>query len=458
MAIKIKKKVVTLKAVFIRYLLSLIATFFIVIIFIILFVDLAMKTQFLYPANYSENIIRQEKPVLSSVSEIKENMIPKGCSFASFDKNFNVIKTNMNENNLSEAILYAKGISRGDLGSKRYYFIERPDGSCVLQYYVQMSYNSEWLNKKFPKPESFIYVILVFGCLISTVIVTVIFAKSLKTHLVPLMKATEKIKEQDLNFDIGKSRIKEFNDVLLSISEMKAELKKSLEQQWNLEQTRREQISALAHDIKTPLTIVKGNTELLCDTTLDEEQQSYTHFILKNANQIEQYILLLTKISKTESEILLVLNKTSMEPFIEEVYGELTALSASKQIKTECIRESIPKESILDKELLFRCLMNVMSNAVEYTPKGGLIKFHILGSDKKLRFIITDSGQGFTKEGLKSATKQFYMGDTSRSSKKHFGMGLYIAGSIAKLHKGRLILENSSDTGGGKVIIEVPLL
>ena len=48
------------------------------------------------------------------------------------------------------------------------------------------------------------------------------------------------------------------------------------------------------------------------------------------------------------------------------------------------------------------------------------------------------------------------MGDTSRSSKKHFGMGLYIADSIAKLHKGRLILENSADTGGGKVTVEVP--
>jgi two-component system, OmpR family, lantibiotic biosynthesis sensor histidine kinase NisK/SpaK len=147
-----------------------------------------------------------------------------------------------------------------------------------------------------------------------------------------------------------------------------------------------------------------------------------------------------------------------MEEFIEEAYSELMALSASKHIKTECIKENIPKESILDEKLLFRCLMNVMSNAVDYTPNGGLIKFHILSKDKKLKFIITDSGGGFTKEGLKLAAKQFYMSDISRNSKKHFGMGLYIAASIAKLHNGRLILENASDSGGGKVTIEIALI
>ena len=113
---------------------------------------------------------------------------------------------------------------------------------------------------------------------------------------------------------------------------------------------------------------------------------------------------------------------------------------------------------ILDKELIFRGFMNIISNAVEYTPKVGVIKLHIVCSDKNLRFIITDSGQGFTKEALKSATKQFYMGDISRSSKTHFGMGLYIADSITKMHNGKLILENSPDTGGGKVTIEIPLL
>lgn len=458
MAIKIKKKDVTLKAVFARYLFSLIAALLIVLIIVIAFVNIGMRTEFLFPSNYVENIIRQVKPILASSSELNENIIPKGCQFATFDENFDVTKTNMNEKDLSEATLYAKGISPQNSGSKQYYFIEREDGSCVLKYYVQMSYGSEWLNEHFPKPEFFIIIVFILASLISIIFVTVIFAKNLKSHLVPIMEATEKIKEQDLNFDVGTSKIKEFNDILSSIFEMKTELKQSLEQQWSLEQLRREQISALAHDIKTPLTIVKGNTELLCETTLDEEQESYTQFILKNANQIEKYITLITKISKTESELSFSLKKMDMESFIGEVSSELTALAGSKQISTECVKENLPQEIKIDSELFFRCLMNIMSNAIDYTPKGGLIKFYIVGSDKKISFNIIDSGKGFTNEALKSAAKQFYMGDISRSSNEHFGMGLYIADSIAKMHNGKLILENSSHKGGGKVTVEIPLI
>lgn len=453
----IKKSSVTLKAVLTRYLLSLITTFFIVIILILALVSVGMKTKFLYPANYTENIIRQAKPILLSSEEIKEGMLPEDLQFAYFDKKYNVIKTNMNKSSLTEALQYVKGILQGNSGSKRYYYIERLDGFFVLKYYVKMSYKSEWLNNNFPTPEFFIIVIVILGCLGSTVFVTIVFAKNLKAHLIPLMQATKKIKEQDLNFYIGTSKIKEFNDILLSISDMKDELKESLEKQWNLEQAKREQISALAHDIKTPLTIVKGNAELLCDTALSDEQQSYTQFILKNANQIEQYIILLTRISKTDSKISLALNKVNMEAFIKEIESELAALAGLKQIRTECVKERLPMEVIFDKELLFRCLMNIISNAVDYTPRDGIIKLHVICIDKNIRFIITDSGQGFTNEALKLASKQFYMDDASRSSKKHFGMGLYISDSIAKLHNGKLILENSVETGGGRVTLEMPL-
>lgn len=441
-----------------KYLISLAALFSIVTIAVMSLTNIGIETDFLFPANHTENIIRQVKPILEASSEVTKEMIPQGCRFTVFDKSFNAVKTNMNEKNLSEATLYAKGYLQQSSETKRYYFIERQDGYCVLQYYVQLSYGSDWLNDNFPKPEFFVVVIFVLGCFFSIAFITVIFAKNLKSNLDPLLEATEKIKEQDLNFDVGISKIKEFNNILLSLSDMKTELKKSLEKQWNLEQSKREQVSSLAHDIKTPLTIVKGNAELLEGTCLDDEQRGYIKFILKNANQIEQYVILLNRISKIESELSFSLNKVNTEEFILEVCSELTALAISKQIKIECLDENLPKELTLDKDLFFRCLMNVISNAVDYTPNEGLIKLCIASDNSTISFTIIDNGKGFTKEALKFATKQFYMGDMSRSSAKHFGMGLYIADSIAKKHGGELILENSSDTGGGKVTIEIPLL
>ena len=69
---------------------------------------------------------------------------------------------------------------------------------------------------------------------------------------------------------------------------------------------------------------------------------------------------------------------------------------------------------------------------------------------------VTDEGTGFSKEALCHAQERFYMGDQSRNSKLHFGMGLYITNSIMEQHNGQLILENSKETGGAKVTMKLP--
>ena len=82
-------------------------------------------------------------------------------------------------------------------------------------------------------------------------------------------------------FHLQPSGIQEIDDIALSFEQMKEALNTSLTQQWRAERLRREQISALAHDLKTPLTIIKGNAELLSDTALDEIQKEYNQYILK---------------------------------------------------------------------------------------------------------------------------------------------------------------------------------
>lgn len=101
--------------------------------------------------------------------------------------------------------------------------------------------------------------------------------------------------------------------------------------------------------------------------------------------------------------------------------------------------------------------MNVISNAVDYSPNNGKIYFEIKSMDNKISFIITDCGKGFSRENIKSATKQFYMGDCSRASKSHYGIGLYITQSFVKLHGGTLQVANSTVTGGAEVTIQIPI-
>lgn len=109
-----------------------------------------------------------------------------------------------------------------------------------------------------------------------------------------------------------------------------------------------------------------------------------------------------------------------------------------------------------DKLLLERAIMNVISNALDYSPPQGTIYVTVQKTDCFLHISITDEGGGFTPEALHHAQEQFFMGDKSRTSNMHFGMGLYITSSIIKQHGGQLVLSNSKKTGGAQVIIKIP--
>ena len=109
-----------------------------------------------------------------------------------------------------------------------------------------------------------------------------------------------------------------------------------------------------------------------------------------------------------------------------------------------------------DKLLLERAIMNVISNALDYSPPQGTIYVTVQKTDCFLHISITDEGGGFTPEALHHAQEQFFMGDKSRTSNMHFGMGLYITSSIIKQHGGQLVLSNSKKTGGAQAIIKIP--
>ena len=107
--------------------------------------------------------------------------------------------------------------------------------------------------------------------------------------------------------------------------------------------------------------------------------------------------------------------------------------------------------------LLERAFMNLVSNSLEYSPENSTLYIDVESKNNYLNICITDCGCGFSKEALGHAKERFYMADQSRSSKLHYGMGLYIVDSIIKQHKGKLLLDNSIETKGAKVTIQLPL-
>ena len=144
-----------------------------------------------------------------------------------------------------------------------------------------------------------------------------------------------------------------------------------------------------------------------------------------------------------------------IDKFVEELKCELYALCSLKSIAVSNKMSYKTKIIIGNKELLMRAIVNIMSNAVDYSPTKSEIEFVVSEKEGMFIFTIRDSGRGFTEGGLKNATSQFYMEANERKVGEHYGMGLYIAESVAKKHGGFVILKNREDKVGAEVSLMI---
>ena len=142
--------------------------------------------------------------------------------------------------------------------------------------------------------------------------------------------------------------------------------------------------------------------------------------------------------------------------YVEQLRGQIDALCQTKKIGLQMELEHLPDVLSADKLLLERAIMNVINNAMDYSPQDSSIHISIIGGKQHLKITVTDAGPGFSQEDLLHAKEQFYMADHSRSSNMHFGMGLFITKSIVQQHGGQLDLSNSEKTGGAQVTISIP--
>lgn len=459
MVLKLKKrprKPKTLRRLFTGYLaVFCVATISLTVLTFSAFM-LLIATGFILPANYGEQLISERKESIRNSKTVTPDLIPDTCNYAVFSQQGEFLSGDLSREDAQTA--WEATQTQGINYSAHFYYvtIPRTNEICIIRYTLVTQFRSKFLRTVLPNPEIFFFLLFIAWFILEVFLLAASFGRKLTGKLRSLENATEKIQNQDLNFTVESSGIYEIDSVLDSIGTMKEALKTSLQEQWTLQQNRRDQISALAHDIKTPITVVKGNADLLLETDLTPEQQDYTGYIVDSSRQMEQYVKTLLEISKAESGYYLKKEHLDTEEFLAEIKKQVSALTAVRKLSLDFQTESLPQSFCADSDLLQRVILNIVSNAVDFSPERGTLFFRVSGAGKAIRFQIVDSGKGFSTEALKSAAQQFYMGDKSRSSKAHYGMGLFIANTIVRQHGGKLKLENSTEIGGGKVTVEIP--
>lgn len=158
----------------------------------------------------------------------------------------------------------------------------------MVKYQMEATYDAAGVERKIIL---FSGIALVVAEILWLVIVTGLHARKIKRELQKLTLASVEIGNQNLDFQIEHSNIKEMEDAIESFEIMQNRTKEALEEMWRADKARREKNIELAHRIKTALTVIRGNTELMLETTITEEQQGYLEVMRKHETEIINYVL-----------------------------------------------------------------------------------------------------------------------------------------------------------------------
>lgn len=451
------KKVHSLGLFYFGYILLVLITDLVIAATVVIVLLYSFGYNLIYPANYEEREINAREEKIRSAEQVTPDMIPELCEYVLLDFDGNVKTSTMTteENRAAWDAVRSNQMHQSYRGNY-YYVIHREEEHCVIQYQVAAQFASTNLREKIKHPET-IFIILIFSLLIIPLILySAIWGHMMKKKMKAILDVTEKIRNQDLEFEIKQVNVKEINLILSSLEKLRSELKNSFEMQWKNEEQKTQQISSLAHDLKTPLTIVKGNSELLYDMDPTEEQRECLDYISEYSDKMSEYIKELIETTRRKSNVAIEFKKMSSAVFFAEIKSEVEALCKANGIEL-IFNCELNGDINISKELLHRAIMNIVDNGVAFSPENGKITILVKEKSGDATISIMDEGKGFSLEGLKKATSQFYMEDKSRNGQKHFGVGLYEANETVKLHEGTLTLENNADKGAC-VTISIPFV
>lgn len=228
-------------------------------------------------------------------------------------------------------------------------------------------------------------------------------------------------------------------------------IQQEYEEKERYEKRRKELISNLSHDLRTPLSSVLGYSEMLKNGIYDndEEQRQYIDIIYRKSVYMEKLLSELLEYSRLElGTIRLQKQKMDITELVREILIEYYPEMEKKQY--ELVLE-IPDEPIIgiwDKEKIGRVIRNLLDNALKYGMDGKKIRIAIERKEKQVSVEIQDFGKGIPQKEIPHVTEQFYRADHARSSKQGgMGLGLFIVQEIVKLHNGNFYIESKEQQG-----------
>lgn len=289
----------------------------------------------------------------------------------------------------------------------------------------------------------YLYAILLFGGGLF-----LFYRRRVRQPLQAMIEAADRVAKGDLDFRVGIRNRDEFGRISEAFEQMRAALEQSSRESWRTAEERKRLNAAFSHDLRTPLSVLKGRIDLLADFypsgNLDrEETVSAISALRRNADRLERYVTSMTSVQKLD-DLQPQPREIELMELVEELHDIATSLSGAKTITTN---EILPGVLNLDSGIVLRVFENLIANAERFADESIQITFHT--TPDSFAFTVTDDGPGFTPEALNHATDPYYRG-SDKEADTHFGLGLYLCRLLCEKHGGALSVGNSQ-SGGAEV-------
>lgn len=446
-----KRKLTSLRTVLLRYLLLCGGgCALILVLWWVIFMQL-INIGFLLPAVASAQACADARETVASMTAdtFDSLQISDLCRWAVV-QNDTVLQTNMDDRHLKIAL----NAFHGGSGNPGYqYDVKMADGSfCLLQYDYATPYADPALRDTLPDFQT---------CYILLLAVLILVWLGWQTHCTVRVFAAETARlhravdaiaaQQPERIDADGAHLREFSATLQAMQTMGRELTDSLQSQWRMEQQRAEQIAALTHDLKTPLSIIQGNADLLAEDALSADQQTQVEAILRGTDRAQQYLAAL----RTACAPSAAGETFPSHTLVSELAETARALCAPAGVQL-ILNEQWQGTLCAAQGDLLRAAENLLDNAVRYTPRGGTVTLLVTKEKQDFILRVTDTGPGFTPEALAKAGEMLYT-DAARSDAAHQGLGLYFARKVAQSHGGVLVLSNLPAAHGACAELRLPI-
>ena len=415
------------------------------VIFMILFsyilLNVLINTGIVYPANYAEmNSDTVKYEFLKEDWNIDK--IPFFYEYQLRD-NGEIIQNTIDERynqEISEALQNGKSSKDQIIGSDVFKAFKNGNKDLIIKYKICAIPTNPNVYKIIRNFELVFYISMFCLWLIGFIYLISNLTRILRCEIRKISKANDSIEKLQLEFEREHSDYIEISGILDSIDSMARSLKASLEKQWNMQMTQREMIESITHDVRTPITLIKGNIELLKED--QENVLERAEDALSGVERLEYFLKKLNDFSDLTEVPKEVVSKGVLDYWIKIV----TSICKLKGFSLSIL--SYDASNIkLDKNSISIAIQNLVNNAIENSSVGSTIFIGFYDDIDDYTIVVRDQGDGLNNDILYNLREKYV--STKMYDNNIHGLGFSIVTKILETNKGQLLLKNYDNQGNG---------